>query len=239
MASDGVEYSCLQQVLFWTPGMTLAAILSLCIFCSRPAVAIPAWTQSSQQLSEGKPADSSAPSSQTTNDAPQGEPAAATPKQSPAVVKRKRQSKAKNPAPCSAAADTKTSSTSSSSDPVAVGSPAASSPAGATLPPCGPAKVVVRNGGTAEGTVRVTGGSATAKDSPQRASTNRLLGSTEEELKTLAGRPPDSSQQETVKQIQQYVAQSRAALAAGDLDLAHNLALKAHLLADELLKPKP
>jgi len=87
--------------------------------------------------------------------------------------------------------------------------------------------------------VQLTGGSAAAKNSPQRANTERLLASTEKELKTTAARQLDSSQQETVKQIHQYEAQSRTALQAGDLELAHNLAVKAHLLADQLVKPQP
>jgi hypothetical protein len=99
--------------------------------------------------------------------------------------------------------------------------------------------VVVRNGGTAEGTVQLTGGTATAKNSPQRAITERLLASTEDELKMTAGHQLDSTQQETVKQIHQYAAQSKKALQAGDLELAHNLAVKAHLLADQFVKPQP
>ena len=87
--------------------------------------------------------------------------------------------------------------------------------------------------------MQLTGGSAAAKNSPQRANIERLLASTEEELKTSAGGQLDSSQQETVKQINQYTAQSKAALETGDLELAHNLALKAHLLADQLVKPQP
>jgi hypothetical protein len=99
--------------------------------------------------------------------------------------------------------------------------------------------VVVRNGGTAEGTVQLTGGTAAAKNSPQRANTERLLASTEDELKLTAGHQLDSTQQETVKQIHQYEAQSKTALQAGDLELAHNLAVKAHLLADQLVRPQP
>jgi hypothetical protein len=52
--------------------------------------------------------------------------------------------------------------------------------------------------------VQLTGGTAAAKNSPQRANTERLLASTEDELKTTAGRQLDSAQQETVKQIHQY-----------------------------------
>jgi hypothetical protein len=38
-------------------------------------------------------------------------------------------------------------------------------------------------------------------------------------------------------QIQQFMEQSKAALAAKDMERGHNLALKAHLLSEELAKP--
>src|ERR1700689_1801096 len=82
---------------------------------------------------------------------------------------------------------------------------------------CPPPKVIVRNGGTAEGTVQLTGGTVAANNSPQRANTERLMVSTEDELKTTAGHQLDSTQQETVKQIHQYQTQSKTALQAGDL----------------------
>jgi hypothetical protein len=105
-------------------------------------------------------------------------------------------------------------------------------------PPCAPTRVVVRDGGTSEGTVQLSGGDSSGQESPRRAGANRLLASTEESLKKIETLPLDSAQQETVKQIRQYMAQARASLAAGDVDLAHNVAVKAHLLADELLKPR-
>jgi hypothetical protein len=56
-------------------------------------------------------------------------------------------------------------------------------------------------------------------------------------LKKIEGRQLNPSQQEMVNQIKQFREQSKSAAAAGDLDRAHNLAMKAHLLSDELLKP--
>jgi hypothetical protein len=230
--------------------MTLAVLLSLCIFCSGPAtVGVRPGTQTNQDSSQVKPADSSAPAAQSTS-APQPNPPAppasstSTAPKAPAAARHKPQNKAKNTAPCKAAADAKSPPKTSQSDPaMAASSESATSSAtgspSADLPPCPPPKVVVRNGGTAEGTVQLTGGTATAKNSPQRANTERLLLSTEDELKTTAGHPLDSSQQETVKQIHEYQAQSKTALQAGDLELAHNLAVKAHLLADQLVKPQP
>lgn len=232
--------------------MTLAVLLSLWMFCSGPATAgVRAWTQSDQDPAQVKPADSSAASAQSDS-APQAQAPPATntshpasdsssvPKKVPAGAKRK-QSKPKSTAPCSnAAANGKRSPKDSRPDP-ATAANSGPAPASATtnLPPCPPPKVVVRNGGTAEGTVELTGGTAAAKNSPQRANTQRLLASTEEELKTTAGRQLDATQQETVKQIHQYETQSKTALEAGDMELAHNLAVKAHLLADQLVKPQP
>lgn len=228
--------------------MTLAVLLSFWMFCSPPAMpGARAWAQTGQDPSQVKPAEPSTPDPQTAPQAQQPVPASSpasdsspAPKKKPAVAKHKPQSRAKNAAPCKAAADSRTSPKGTHSDPAtAARSASANSSTAADLPPCPPPKVVVRNGGTAEGTVRLTGGSATAKNSPQRANTQRLLASTENELKTAAGRQLDSAQQETVKQIHQYAAQSRTALAAGDLELAHNLAVKARLLADQLVKPQP
>jgi hypothetical protein len=43
-------------------------------------------------------------------------------------------------------------------------------------------------------------------------------------------------EQAIVAHIRSYVQQSKGAMSDGDLDRAHNLAIKAHLLADELVK---
>ncbi len=68
-------------------------------------------------------------------------------------------------------------------------------------------------------------------------STDQLRLATEENLKKIEGRQLSPSQQEMKNQINQFMEQSKTAAVAGDLDGAHNLALKAHLLSDELLKP--
>jgi len=63
------------------------------------------------------------------------------------------------------------------------------------------------------------------------------VGTTEENLKKIEGRELSASQQEMLTQIHQFLEQSKAATAAGDIDRGHNLAMKAHLLSDELTKP--
>jgi hypothetical protein len=106
----------------------------------------------------------------------------------------------------------------------------------AALPPCRPPKKVVRNGGSDEPSIQLVGGE-TAEQSVHQRSTDQLSAATEENLKKVAGRQLSPNQQDMVSQIKQFMDQSKTALAAGDLERGHNLALKAHLLSDELVKP--
>jgi hypothetical protein len=133
-------------------------------------------------------------------------------------------------------------SSSDSKKPADVGLPNSGSGNSATTSsagqkPCPPPKKVIRNGGTDEPTIKLTGETSPAQASQERATTDQLNASTEENLKKIADRQLNTSQQEIVTQIQQFVDQSKKAVAAGDLERAHNLALKARLLSDELLKP--
>jgi hypothetical protein len=64
------------------------------------------------------------------------------------------------------------------------------------------------------------------------------LESTEENLKKIASRQLSSNQQDMVNQIQQFVAQSKSAVAAGDSERARTFAWKAQLLSQELVKPE-
>ena len=70
-----------------------------------------------------------------------------------------------------------------------------------------------------------------------RMTTAQLLESTETNLKSVA-RALTVDEQAMVQQIQSYMSQSRSATTDGELDRAYNLALKAHLLSDELVKPR-
>jgi len=101
---------------------------------------------------------------------------------------------------------------------------------------CPPPKKVVRNGGSDEPAVQLTGGT-TAEQALHQRSTEQLRLATEENLKKIEGRQLGPSQQDMKNQINQFMEQSQTAAAAGDLDRAHNLVLKAHLLSDELVKP--
>jgi hypothetical protein len=107
----------------------------------------------------------------------------------------------------------------------------------AALSPCPPPKKVVRNGGSDEPTIQLTGGTTTEQGLHERSSTDQLTTATEANLKKAAGLRLNPSQQEMVSEIKQFMEQSRTAVAAGDLERGRNLAMKAHLLSDELVKP--
>ena len=102
---------------------------------------------------------------------------------------------------------------------------------------CPPEKKIVHDGGSTEPPIQLLGGPGGAQASHQRDTTDQLLGSVENNLKQVSGRQLSTAQQEMVNQIQQFIQQSKAAVAAGDMERGHNLAMKAHLLSDELVKP--
>ena len=72
--------------------------------------------------------------------------------------------------------------------------------------------------------------------SHRRQNITQLLVSTDDNVKKISGRPLNSSQQATLDQIRAYMQQAKSAADSGDLERGHNLATKAHLLADDLLK---
>jgi hypothetical protein len=67
---------------------------------------------------------------------------------------------------------------------------------------------------------------------------NQLLGTTNQNLKKTAGWQLNSSQQDTISQTRQFVKQSEAAMAEGDLERARTLAWKAELLSEDLVNPQ-
>lgn len=69
----------------------------------------------------------------------------------------------------------------------------------------------------------------------QKQTTAQLLDATEKNLKGLT-RSLSRDERAMVTQIKSYVTQSRKAASDGDFERAYNLAVKAHLLADALVK---
>jgi hypothetical protein len=103
------------------------------------------------------------------------------------------------------------------------------------VPDGGPRKIVVREGGASEPAAQIAPGMTPAETARQRQNAEQLLGSTDDQLKQLAGRTLDARQQETAGQIRNYMDGARSALKEGDLRRASTLAEKAHLLADDLV----
>lgn len=108
-----------------------------------------------------------------------------------------------------------------------------STPAAKTCPP--EKKTIVRQGGTAEPSIQLAGSD---QASQKRNSANQMLGSTEENLKKIAELQLSPAQKDTVSQIRQFVDQSKAALADGDVERGSTLAWKAQLLSEDLVKPQ-
>ena len=73
--------------------------------------------------------------------------------------------------------------------------------------------------------------------SSQRQSTTQLLAATDANLKQISSRPMNSSQQDSISQIRKYMEQAKAAEQAEDVERAYNLASKALLLSNDLVKP--
>ncbi len=69
----------------------------------------------------------------------------------------------------------------------------------------------------------------------QKQTTSQLLDATEKTLNSL-NRTLSHDEEESVAQVRSYVAQSRKATNDGDFERAYNLATKAHLLSDALVK---
>jgi len=98
-----------------------------------------------------------------------------------------------------------------------------------------PSRTVVEEGGT-----RPTGAQLSASlphDAAihQQFNTAQLLEATEYNLKSIT-RQLTTDEQAMVQHIRSYVQQSRDASKDGDVERAYNLALKAHLLSNELVK---
>ena len=100
----------------------------------------------------------------------------------------------------------------------------------------GSRKIVVRDGGTAEPTTQLTPGMPHDQVARSQETTTWLLSSTEANLKRASTRTLSSNQQATIQQIKIFMDQASAAMKDGDFQRGHNLAMKAHLLSDDLLK---
>jgi hypothetical protein len=100
----------------------------------------------------------------------------------------------------------------------------------------GARKIVVHKGGTSEPIAQILPGITEEEANRKRQSAEQLLAAAESSLKGLAARTLNPNQQELIVQIRQYMDGARSALKESDIQRAHTLALKAHLLSDDLVK---
>jgi hypothetical protein len=226
--------------------MTLAIILGCCLLC-------PPWTPFKGH-SQDSPANGQETIPSTATQSPsQGTPPASEPSGSetktppqtqstPAAAAQEQPTNPTRPSPTKHRRRRRKSTTPNCLDPATARQPAtdqslspSASADSTNLKPCPPKKTVVRNGGTDEPATQLTG-SDPAKQLSQ-GTTARLLAATEENLKTLSGRELKADQQQTLNQIREFMEQSKQATAAGDVERGQNLASKARLLSDELVKP--
>lgn len=98
-----------------------------------------------------------------------------------------------------------------------------------------PSKTVVTEGGTQPATPQLSASMPHDKAIDQKLNTNQLLEATDYNLKSIS-RTLNADEQAMLQHIRSYMQQARDAAKDGDTERAYNLALKAHLLSDELIK---
>jgi hypothetical protein len=166
------------------------------------------------------PQEPSQPSGETKSETPPPPQAPPTPEATPQPQKAKPEASAKKPEPKAKTATKKRRRKHRV----------------ASTPGSAPEKKVVRNGGTADPVVQLAPGMSDEQASRQRQSTTQLLATTDANLKQISTRQLGPGQQDSVSQIRKYMEQAKAAEEAGDVQRAHNLASKALLLSDDLVK---
>jgi hypothetical protein len=97
-------------------------------------------------------------------------------------------------------------------------------------------KTVVPEGGAKEPPAQIAPGLAPDEAIRDRHEAEQWLVVTDGQLKELANRQLSEPRQEVVSQVRNYQLGARSALKENDLRRAHTLALKAHLLADDMVK---
>jgi hypothetical protein len=235
-------------VITYGTRMTLATAILLIGICStglsaQERVAPSQSTQQSEPSSSSNPQTGQEQDSKTPPAVPETKPSSSAAQQSTIPPKghapKKHVSKKTSSATTCDTGSATSGSTSSAAAPAsgAQGNPDASQTQTSVTAPaknCPPEKIVVRQGGTADPSIQLAG----ADQASDRADANQMLGSTEANLKKIAGLQLDATQRDTVSQIHQFVDQSKAALAAGDVGRGKTLASKAQMLSEDLVPQK-
>ena len=214
---------------------------------SKPTPASEAPPAASPEPAQQNPPHSGAPgTTETTEPVP---PAEAQPSQTPAPAETETKPAAKPPATAKPASTHRRKTTTKPHVAAKPGTKSASTKhppthkahAKTSAKPVSPStqspkKVVVRNGSTADPAVQLSPSLSQQQVSSQRQKIDQLLSDTDANLDKLSSQQITSTQSDTVNQVQQYVKQAKTAADAGDMERAGNLAVKAHLLSEELVK---
>ena len=207
--------------------MSLATVFILLPFLSGTATSPHAAQSTEAQTSQSSVSQS--PSATADAVKPESiKPASGAKKANAASRRRRKKSKT---LPC----QTASSQTAESNSPTP---PAQASATPNPAKDCPPPKIVVRHGGSNEPSIQLAGGPTAEQAAQQRNAIDQLLGTSDQNLKRAADMQLSAAQQDTVSQTRQFMAQSKAAMAAGDFERARTLAWKAQLLSEDLAKPE-
>lgn len=227
--------------------MTLAVILLMNIVATAaPVTAAPGY-QSAPPAASASAAQDQASQPAPSANTKQAAPASTTTKPTAAPMHSPAKKPIHKKKPLTGNCDSATANPARSASHPASASQAGNSSRGTASPQdgksaattnCPPPKIVVRQGGTAEPSIQLEGEPGGGEASQDRVATNQMLGMTETNLKKVAGQQLSTTQQDSVTQIREFMEQSKAALAAGDMDRARTLAWKAKLLSEDLAKPQ-
>jgi hypothetical protein len=219
--------------------MALAAILGLCVLLpwsqARVALSVRAmtvWQSTQPRENQASNSSSQSSSAQPSTDQQKAPDQSAAPPQPPAAAGPPC---AENSQPGSSTkSDCKPAESSGTKTKKQHRTQKTGAPPGTTSGN-GPTKTVVPNGSTADPTEDPSP-SPSPRASQQSETTQRLLASSDANLKKISGRQLSASQQDTVKQVESYMEQANTAAKDGDVQRAYNLAVKANLLSAELAK---
>ena len=98
-----------------------------------------------------------------------------------------------------------------------------------------PPRITISGGGSNEPSGAISAGISHTEEAHHKLSATQLIESTEDNLRQIK-RALNNNEQGMLRQIQSFIAQARDAIKDNDMVRAHNLALKGHLLSDELVR---
>jgi outer membrane biosynthesis protein TonB len=231
--------------LSWQCGLLAVAALTLITGCRKKKEPTVTPQAQAPAITAPAPPAQSAPQPTTTGPAPAPASSTAAPQPSAPVKttkKKKRKPRtqvAKKTIPTEAQSAPSTTAATGATTTPSTATPPATAPGAAVTPATAttPSGTSTAGGQPAAdaGTVGISAAVDHSQEARQQEMTQQLLSSTDANLKSI-NRPLTADERAMIDEIRNYMAQSRAAITDGDFTRANNLATKAHLLSDELVK---